>query len=34
MFFEEMDLHVIDQGFTTWGTCITRGTFAYLKGYI
>jgi len=22
------------QRFPTWGTCIPRGTFAYLKGYI
>jgi len=24
----------LDQGFPTWGTCTSRGTFAYLKGDI
>jgi len=26
--------YLIDQRFTTWGTCTPRGTFAYQKGYI
>ena len=24
----------LDQGFPTWGTCTSRDTFAYPKGYI
>ena len=25
---------ILDQGFPNWGTCIPRGTFRFLKGYI
>jgi len=26
--------YVVEQGFSTWGTCTPGGTFAYPKGYI